>query len=127
MENVHWISWGGYLRSRVDYDELIRGYPDLYWAHSRKAWILATSPDASYRDGRRAVAAATRAAELTKWNDGQVLSTLAAAYAEAGDFANAVRWQKQALQRPTAGGSDSKPEQDRLALYKTGKPFRIPR
>jgi hypothetical protein len=110
----------------VECDELIRRYPDLYWAHQNKAWILSTSPDASYRDGRRAVAAATRAAELTYWKDGYVLSTLAAAYAEAGDFACAVRWQEQALQRPTSG-SNSTTDQDRLALYKAGKPFRMSR
>jgi hypothetical protein len=125
--NVHWLSWEQYIRSRVDYDELIQRYPDLYWAHERKAWILATSPDASFRDGRRAVAAATRAAELTNWKEGYVLSTLAAACAEAGEFANAVRWQEQTVQRPTVGDPGSKSEQDRLALYKTGKPFRMPR
>jgi hypothetical protein len=110
----------------VECDELIRRYPDLYGAHQTKAWILFTSPDASYRDGRRAVAAATRAAELTNWKDGSVLSALAAAYAEAGDFASAVRWQEQAVQRPTSG-SNSTIDRDRLALYKAGKPFRMPR
>ena len=122
MGNVDWPNWGDYIRFRVECDELIRRYPDLYGAHETKAWILSTSPDASYRDGRRAVAAATRAAELTNWKDGYVLSTLAAAYAEAGDFASAVRWQEQALQRPTSG-SNSTTDQDRLALYKAGKPF----
>jgi hypothetical protein len=117
---------GQYDGRLVECEELIRRYPDLYGAHQTKAWILSTSPDASYRDGRRAVAAATRAAELTNWKDGYVLSTLAAAYAEAGDFASAVRWEEQALQRPTSG-SKSKTDQDRLALYKAGKPLRMPR
>jgi tetratricopeptide (TPR) repeat protein len=117
---------GQYDGRLVECDELIRRYPDLDWAHQNKAWILSTSPDASYRDGRRAVAAATRAAELTNWKNGLVLSTLAAAYAEAGDFASAVRWQEQALQRPTSG-SNSTTDQERLALYKAGKPFRMPR
>jgi hypothetical protein len=117
---------GQYDGRLVECEELIRRYPDLYGAHQTKAWILSSSPDASYRDGRRAVAAATRAAELTNWKNGDVLSTLAAAYAEAGDFASAVRWQEQALQRPTSG-SNSKTDQDRLALYKADKPFRMPR
>jgi hypothetical protein len=124
--NVDWTSWADYVRSWTDYDELIRLYPDLYWAHERKAWILATSPDATYRDGRRAVAAATRASELTNWKDGRVLSTLAAAYAEIGDFANAVRWQDRALELIAKDGRGLKPEQDRLSLYKSARPFRLP-
>ncbi len=124
---VDWSNWGGYVRSAIDYDELIRRYPDLYWAHERKAWILATSPDATYRDGRLAVAAATRASELTNWKDGQVLSTLAAAYAEIGDFASAVLWQERALERVAAQGGRLQPEQDRLSLYKFARPFRLPR
>jgi hypothetical protein len=126
IHNVEWSNWGEYVRSPIDYNELIRVYPDLYWAHERKAWILATSPDATYRDGRLAVAAATRASELTNWKDGRVLSTLVAAYAEIGDFGSAVRWQERALERVAAEGGSLKSEQDRLSLYKSAKPFRLP-
>ena len=76
------------------------------------------------RDGKLAVATATRAAELTNWKDEQVLSTLAAAYAESGDFAAAVRWQQRALELHAATGVSTKADQDRLALYKAGKPYR---
>jgi tetratricopeptide (TPR) repeat protein len=124
--NADWSNWGDYVRARTDYDELIRHYPDLYWAHERKAWILATSPDATYRDGGLAVAAATRASELTNWNDGRVLSTLAAAYAEIGDFASAILWQERALERVATEDGRLKPEQDRLSLYKSARPFRLP-
>ena len=122
---MDWQSWRQYIESRVDYSKLIKLYPDLYWAHERLAWILATSPDASHRDGRRAVAAATRAAELTNWKDGQVFATLAAAYAEADDYAKAVQWQERALKVFAADGSTPKPDQERLALYRGGKPFRL--
>jgi tetratricopeptide (TPR) repeat protein len=132
-ENVEWPNWRNFLRANVDYGALIRRYPDLYWAHERQAWILATSPDPSYRDGPRAVAAALRAAELTKWNDAHVLSTLAAAYAEAGDFAKAVISQQRALAAPPAASSVNvfdlqsqlKVSKNRLALYQSGKPFRL--
>ena len=126
ISNVELSSWSEYVRSGTNYDELIRHYPDLDWAHERKAWLLATSPDATYRDGRRAVAAATRASELTNGKDGRVLSTLAAAYAEIGDFANAVRWQERALELIAKDGRGLKPQQDRLRLYQSARPFRLP-
>jgi tetratricopeptide (TPR) repeat protein len=129
-ENASYSNWSNYVRANVDYDDLIGRYPDLYWAHERKAWILATSPDPDYRDGPRAVAEATRAAELSRWNNGGVLETLAAAYAERGDFAAALHWQEQAWTRPGASPAEIKHAQDRavrdrLSLFKSGKPFRM--
>ena len=91
---------GKYDQALADCDEIIRRYSDLPWVHRERAWILATCPDARIRDGKLAVAAATRAAELTNWKDWTVFPSLAAAYAEAGDFANAVRWE-QAPWRPS--------------------------
>jgi hypothetical protein len=88
---------------------------------------LATCPDARYRDGKLAVAAATRAAELTNWKDRNVLETLAAAYAEAGDFASAVHWQQRARERFVAMGFSPNFNQDRLALYQASKPLRMRR
>ena len=82
---------------------------------------------------RTSVAAALRAAALTKSNDAHVLSTLAAAYAETGNFANAILWQQRALARLTTsvpsefGLQDRlKACNDRLKLYKSGKSFRLP-
>jgi hypothetical protein len=85
---------------------------------------LATCPGARYRDGKLAVVSAARAAELTSWKDGHVVETLAAACAEAGEFAGAVRWQQRAGERFLATGFGPIDYQDRLALYQAGKPFR---
>jgi protein O-mannosyl-transferase len=62
------------------------------------AWALATCPDDSVRDGRRAVALAEQAARLTNGQDALVMSTLAAAYAETGRFAEAVGAARQAIE-----------------------------
>ena len=53
------------------------------------AWVLATSPDDKLRDGKRAIELATKAAEVSNYETPHVLSTLAAAYAETGDFEKA--------------------------------------
>ena len=87
------------------------------------AWILATSPDASVRDGAEAVRSGQEAARLTEHRNPQVLDTLAAAYAEAGRFDEAVRTATEALQmlegRPEAAAIAA-----RRAEYAAGRPFR---
>ncbi len=61
------------------------------------AWVLATSPDSATRDGRKAVALAQQLNELSGGEDPTVLGALAAAYAETGDYAQAVATAQQAL------------------------------
>ncbi len=62
------------------------------------AWILATSPDPSLRNGTQAVAAALRINQLTGGTNARTLATLAAAYAETGKFTEAQAAAKQAAQ-----------------------------
>jgi protein O-mannosyl-transferase len=89
------------------------------------AWILATAPDASVRDGRSAVDLARRAAELSG-NAPNVLDTLAAAYAENGQFADAAATAERALTLARSGGhSDLIPQLElRLQLYRDRQPYR---
>jgi hypothetical protein len=126
IEPIDWLGRGQYAQALAGFEEEIRSYGDYAWAFERRAWILATCPDTKLRNGKLAVAAATHAAELTKWKDENVLATLAASYAESGDFASAVRWQQRALERSAATGADAKWYEDRLTLYKAGKPYRLP-
>ena len=71
----------------------------------------------------RAVASAKRACDLTDWRDFGELTILAAACAEAGDFAEAVRWQQKAAELTTDPGN-SRLCRERLALYMSGTPYR---
>ena len=117
--------WGGPdpTRALATYDELAGAYPDLVEAHAASAWIRATCRDAQFRDGKRAVTSATRACELTNWQDTGALGALAAAYAETGDFAAAVKWQQKAISMGS-GARDPVNLQARLDLYLAGKPYR---
>jgi hypothetical protein len=86
------------------------------------AWILATSPDAKLRDGRRAVRLATTVCEATDYKLAYILSTLAAACAEAGDFPSAVKWSTKAVQIGDQRHGESLKKE--LESYKAHKPWR---
>lgn len=127
-----------YLRSNVfqalnrsaetltELQEAVRLNPKSASACNNLAWLLATSTDDGLRDGRRAIALGKQTCDLTMWEEPGAIDTLAAAYAEAGDFANAVKWQKKALD--AIGGTpleDERPGfEERLKLYEAGKPHR---
>src|SRR5262249_19208480 len=89
------------------------------------AWLWATGPD-GVRDGKRAVEAATRACELTDWKENEFLDTLAAAYAEVGDFDKAVEYQKKAVSSLTHELVDPSGSKARVALSGGSPPDRNP-
>jgi tetratricopeptide (TPR) repeat protein len=107
------------------YSAAVRVKPDYADALNNMAWILATPPDAQFRDGQSAVSYAARAVTLTRTNDAAKLDTLAAAYAGSGRFAEAVQTAREAQELAEAAGN--KPLADgirgRLALYQSGQAY----
>ncbi len=87
------------------------------------AWLWTTCPDKTHRDGKKAVESATCACELGEWKEANLLGTLAAACAEAGDFEKAVEWQEKANTLYT-DADERKEGEERLGLYKEKKPYR---
>ena len=67
-----------------------------------RAWLRATCPDGSIRNGQLAVADAKKACELLSWTLASHIDTLAAAYAEAGDFDSAIRYQEETIAKRAA-------------------------
>ena len=90
------------------------------------AWLLATYPDSNSRDGAEAVRLAERACELTDRRVPALIATLAAAYAEAGDFSRAVASGEEALSEARSlGDTDSiKLSQNILTSVRANVPFR---
>ena len=90
------------------------------------AWLLATSQDASLRNGPKAVELAGQADRLVGGTNTLVLRTLAAAYAENGQFANAIRTARAAMQLARMHGEDSLTMDldQQIALYQLGMPYR---
>lgn len=81
--------------------------PRMLPAGNNLAWILATNSDPKLRDGKRAVEIAENICETTQYQDYRFFGTLAAAYAEIGDFENAVSIIEKGLQMANAKGDDS--------------------
>ena len=88
------------------------------------AWLLATNPEVDARDGKRAVELAARAAEATQHQNPGVLDTLAAAYAATGRYADAVKYQQQAIAlAPEQAQSEFR---QRLQRYQEKTPYTLP-
>ncbi|HEX8490613.1 MAG TPA: tetratricopeptide repeat protein, partial [Chthoniobacterales bacterium] len=108
---------GNYTLAETEYRETAERFPRSAYAHNALAWFLATCPDAASRNGADAIAYAKSACELTKWQDADYLDTLAAAYAEKGDFDKAVKYVREAIAKMEAK-SDSRNEiEGHLVLF----------
>jgi len=123
---------GEVLREEGETREAIAHYrraleirPDLAAALDSLAWVLATSPDASVRDGVQAVALAARAEQISAGRNPGFVATLAASYAEVGRFPEAVATAERALRLATAQGKAALVArlQIQVALYQTGAPY----
>lgn len=119
---------GDYQKATEDYQKALRISPKKPEPYAYFADLLATCPKAELRDGQRAVELATKACELTKWNDPISLAALAAASAEIGDFKRAVAWQKKAMESPgflvIKRKQDLEESRQRLKQYEERKPYR---
>lgn len=107
------------------YRRALQLQPELLGAANGLAWILATSPDASLRDGAEAVRWAERCAQRTRRGNPAVLDTLAAAYAEAGRWSDARSTAEAAVALSSrADPALAEPIRARLELFEQQKPFR---
>jgi tetratricopeptide (TPR) repeat protein len=113
-------------RAIADYTKSIELEPLDADGYGKLAWLLATTFRDAIRDGKKAVEYASKAAELTKWEDANTLDTLAAAYAEAGNFDDAIKWENKALSFPGFAKSNGDQARKRLQLYTARKPYHEP-
>jgi tetratricopeptide (TPR) repeat protein len=115
-------SIGNYAAATRDFERAMALDPKLPSPYNNLAWLLAVTPDAKWRDGKKALEYAQRACLLTHWQEPTFIDTLAAAYAENGDFTNAVKWESQVL--PVMPPEDRTEAQNALHLYQQGRPYR---
>src|SRR5205823_3114801 len=115
-----WDKKQEYEKAITDYNQAKKLDPNLADAYNAPAWILATCPDAKHRDGPAAIKLATKACELVGWRDANDLDTLAAAYAESGDFTSAL----EQLNKAIALDPKNSLLRDHLKLLQDEKPIR---
>lgn len=110
----------------AQYDQAVTLDPDNVNALNNLAWLLATSPEASLRNGIRAVELAGHADKVTGGKNATIVATLAAAYAEAGRFPDAVKAARRALDMAIASDQNALADLIRaqIALYESGSPSR---
>jgi len=110
----------------ANYNRALEMDPDNIEAQNNMAWVLATWPEADIRDGKKAIELAERADFLTEKRNIRISVTLAASYAEAGRFADAIKTARRALDLATAQGNAARVNSIRaqIALYQTGSPSR---
>jgi tetratricopeptide (TPR) repeat protein len=88
------------------------------------AWLRATCPDKTVRDGEEALRLARRACDLSQWRDANAIDTLAAAYAEKGRFQEAAAFQEEAMWMGKLDDKIRTGMAERLALYRRNRPYR---
>jgi tetratricopeptide (TPR) repeat protein len=108
------------------FDQLLQLWPNSLLALNNLAWLLATHGPTQGGDPARAVELAERARALSGRENAQCLDTLAAAYAAAGRFADAMAAAERAGQLAESTGQSALAAkiQSRLELYRTGQPYR---
>jgi tetratricopeptide (TPR) repeat protein len=119
------IDYGRDGEARKSFEQAVRLEPSDPSTLNDLAWMLATSRDDHIRNGRRAVAIATKACTLSGWQNAFAIDTLAAASAASGNFSDAVKYQQMAILRLSP--DDRKVQlpgmQQRLQQYSGGHPF----
>jgi tetratricopeptide (TPR) repeat protein len=108
---------GQYDGAVADYTNALQLDPTNHSACNGLGWLRATCPVAAVRNGKEAVKEATRACDLTGWTDWTRIDTLAAAFAETGQFKKAVEHQERAMGMSGPTRDDLRAMRQRLSLY----------
>lgn len=130
MRGDAYLSMGEQRKAIDDYEKALTHIPEEL-KESRSglvnnlSWVLSTSPKDEIRNGKRALELGLEACELTEYKEAHILSTLAAAYAETGDFEKAREWSAKAVEAGKTDDSEQLEQlKEELKSYEENKPWR---
>jgi tetratricopeptide (TPR) repeat protein len=119
-----YIANGDFSSALQDSEKTVRLDPNDVGGHLHLALLLATCDDAKIRDGKKAINHGVWACGLSEWKYDQAIAVLAAAYAEAGDWENATRFQKTVIEM--SKNEQQKLEREKgLFRYEKREPLRV--
>jgi len=119
----------GHVREAIEqWQEALATQPENGNAASNLAWVFATCPEVSIRDGTRAVELGERALRISGGKIPMIYKVLAAAYAETGRFAEAVETAQRGAEIATGQGNPALAAEleSNIVLYQSGRPLRDP-
>jgi tetratricopeptide (TPR) repeat protein len=118
------LSVGRHGDAVKDYEEALKIDAEDTGVLNNLAWVLATSPDDPVRNAARSVELGLKACELTKYQKPHILSTLAAGYAEKGDWETAKKWSAKAVELGVKDDDVDQQLKKELESYHEKKPWR---
>ena len=131
-EDLRWMALRGRADARLaisehaqaidDYQQALKYEPEDDGILNNLAWVMATTPEDSLRDPQRAKELAQKACELTDYKAAHILSTLAACFADAGEFEKAIEWSAKAVELGEGEMKENLAEE--LESYRQEKPWR---
>jgi serine/threonine-protein kinase len=132
LRSLGYMQLGNYRAALADANNIVAVSTETRMSAeglNARAWIKATCPDASLRNGKQAMVDGKRACELTHWEAPGAIDTMAAACAEVGDFAGAAHYQEQALallRGKSQSGHTNEVLLNHLNSFKKRQPLRDP-
>jgi Flp pilus assembly protein TadD len=117
---------GNRTEARAQWRAALQSEPDNVRVLNDLSWLLSTAPERALRNGAEAVRLASHAVELTHHQDPLLLGTLAAAYAEAGDFSQSIATERRGAELARNQGNKQLVAllENRLALFQQHTPIR---
>lgn len=117
-----YLAIGKHEEAIADFEVALKLAPEHSGILNNFAWVLATTPEDKLRNAERSIELATKACEITKYEESHILSTLAAGYAEKGDFETAIKWSTKAVEAGT--GEQKEQLSKELESYQQKKAWR---
>lgn len=119
------LSSGRHSEAIRAFEKILEKDPEDEMVLNNLSWLLSTSPIDNIRDGKRSLELAEKACKVSEYKKAYILSTLAAAYAEQGDFDKAREWSQKAVDLGKEEGEERLDElKKELESYQNNRPWR---